>query len=68
MAKAPTLADLREQIAALEGAAREFALTPDGHVRLRRLTNRYSQEKRRLPMVIAATEAKLERLKEAYYG
>jgi hypothetical protein len=68
MAKAPTLAELRDQIAALEGAARQRALTPDGHVRLRRLTNRYAQEKRRLPIVIEATEAKLKRLREAYYG
>jgi hypothetical protein len=27
-----------------------------------------AQEKRRLPMVIEATEAKLKRLREAYYG
>lgn len=68
MAKAPTLAQLREEIAALEGDERSYLLTPAGERRLKLLKNRFSQEKRRLPMVIAATERKLERLKEAYYG
>lgn len=68
MAKAPTLAQLRAEIADLEAVERERHLTAGEARRLKLLKNRYSQEKIRLPIAIRATRDKLTRLEANYYG
>lgn len=68
MARAKTLAQLRVEIDDLEAIDRERHLTSGEARRLKRLKNRYSQQKMLLPMQIRATRDKLVRLEAAYYG